>query len=171
MLNLKFLICVLGCGLNIFAYSQNSNRSETVEGFKDIKLGASIDFLKGEKKLRKEIKEGALVQIYTIEHTDYSQIDEVPVIDIELKVYKNIIFQIQVVTAKNPKLMKALESRYGKAKYDGINSTYFWKDAKAILKFSTYSKNRLLLVYTSYLILNEMKRDKAKKVDDIADDF
>jgi hypothetical protein len=49
--------------------------------------------------------------------------------------------------------------------------TYFWKGQTLILKFRSYSRGQLEMVYTSYRILGLMKEDKGKKVEDIAEDF
>jgi hypothetical protein len=64
--------------------------------------------------------------------------------------------------------MKALESIYD---YDLKKETYFWKGQTLVLKFKSYSRNQLELIYSSYTILKMMKDDKGKKVVDIADDF
>ena len=67
--------------------------------------------------------------------------------------------------------MKALESIYGIAEYDMKRETYFWKGQSLILKFRSLSRNQLEMIYTSFPVLNQMKEDKGKKVQDIADDF
>lgn len=163
-----FVILILS---SFFGHAQDLGQP-AMNGFKNIILGSPIDSVQGEIKLKKKFEEqGASVELYSIRHPEYEQIGEIPVIDIELKTYRNIIYQIQVITEKDSRLMKAMEGRYGKATFDGINSIYFWKFPEFILKFSTYSKNKILLVYTSYTILNKMKMDKSKKVEDIADDF
>ena len=90
---------------------------------------------------------------------------------IELKTYKDLIYEIRVVAHKDPRLMKALESLYGEADYDIKNETYFWKTENLILKFQSEGKNQLELLYVSLTLLKSMKDDKDKKVDDIANDF
>jgi hypothetical protein len=146
---------------------------ERRNGFKDLKLGMSIDSVKGEKKFKKEFKEQNefVSRLYTVENPDYAKIGEIPISRIEIKTYKDLVYQIHVVTDKDPRLMKALESVYGSADYDLKKETYFWKGQTLILKFRSFSKNQLEMIYSSYLILKMMKQDKGKKVEDIADDF
>ena len=67
--------------------------------------------------------------------------------------------------------MKALESIYGIAEYDIKRETYFWKGQSLILKFRSFSRNQLEMIYTSFPVLKQMKDDQGKKVEDIANDF
>jgi hypothetical protein len=154
------------------AVGQNIAELEKRNGFKDIKLGMLVDSVQG-VKLKKEFKEKDEfpAKLYAVENPDYAKIGEVPINKVEIKSYKDQLYQIHVVTDKDPRLMKALESIYGRADYDLKKETYFWKGETLILKFKAHSKNQLELIYTSYLVLNQMKEDKGKKVQDIADDF
>jgi hypothetical protein len=90
---------------------------------------------------------------------------------VEAKTYKGLIYQIHVVSDKDPRIMKALESIYGLAEYDMKRETYFWRGKSLVLKFRSYSKTQLEMIYTSFPVLDMMKTDKGKKVQDIADDF
>jgi hypothetical protein len=154
-------------------YAQDIDELERRNGFKDLKLGVSIDSVKGEKKLRKEFREQDEfpAKLYSVEHPDYEKIGEVQVSKVEVKTYKDLVYQIHVVTSKDPRLMKALESIYGPAAYDMKKETYFWKAPTLVLKFKSYSRNQLEMIYSSYQVLQLMKDDKGKKVEDIADDF
>ena len=82
-----------------------------------------------------------------------------------------MIYEINVIAAKDERLMKALESLYGKSDYDMKNETYFWKTDNLILKFKSEGKNRLQMLFVSYLVHKMMRDDKDKKVDDISNDF
>lgn len=151
---------------------QDVSELDKRNGFKNIKLGYPIDSIQG-YKLIKEIKERNEfpAKLYEVDHPDYQSIGEVKVNKVELKTYKDQIFEIRVVAHKDPRLMKALESLYGVAEYDIKNETYFWKTENLILKFQSEGKNRLELLYISFVIHKAMKEDKEKKVDDIANDF
>lgn len=155
------------------AWAQHIAELERRNGFKDLKLGVPIDSVKGDKKLKKEIREQDefVAKLYSVDNPDYDNIGEVEVSKIEIKTYKDLVYQIHVVTDKDPRLMKALESIYGPAAYDLKKETYFWKGPTVVLKFRSYSKNQLEMIYSSYAILQMMKDDKGKKVGDIADDF
>lgn len=164
---LLFLLCVCTT-----AWSQEETELDRKNGFKDLKLGMSIDSVKG-YKLKKEFKEKEEfpAKLYTVEHPAYANIGEVKVKSVELKTYKDLVYEIAVITDKDPRLMKALQSLFGKADYDPINETYFWRGKTMVLKFKAEGKNNLSLHYISYSIHQMMKQDKNKKVDDIANDF
>jgi hypothetical protein len=153
--------------------AQDIAELERRNGFKDLKLGLPIDSLKGDKKLKKEFREQEQfpAKLYAVEHPDYEKIGEVHVNKVEVKTYHDLVYQIHVVADKDPRLMKALESIYGPADYDLKKETYFWKGNTLILKFRSFSRNQLEMIFSSYLILKMMKDDKGKKVEDIADDF
>jgi hypothetical protein len=170
---LKYTLLLYAITAALAVYSQDIAELERRNGFKDLKLGIPIDSVKGEKKLKKEFKEQEEfpAKLYAVQYADYARIGEIPISRIEIKTYKDFVYQINVVTDKDPRLMKALESVYGRADYDLKKETYFWKGQTLILKFRSHSKNQLELMYTSYLILQMMKEDKGKKVEDIADDF
>ncbi|MBL7858332.1 MAG: hypothetical protein JNM57_11640 [Cyclobacteriaceae bacterium] len=152
--------------------AQEISELDKKNGFKDIKLGMIADSIKG-VKLKKEFKEKDefAAKLFIVEHIDYTKIGEVKVDKIELKAYKDMVYEISVVTQKDPRLMKALESLYGKADYDLKAETYFWKSENMILKFRAHGKHHLELLYQSYLLHRMMKADKNQKVDDIANDF
>jgi len=171
MLKYTLLLCCITLGFA--ATSQDIAELERRNGFKDLKLGIPVDSVKGEKKLKKEFKEKDEfpAKLYTVEDPSYDRIGEIPVSKIEIKTYKDLVYQIHVITNKDPRLMKALESVYGLAAYDMKKETYFWKGQTLILKFKSYSRNQLEMIFSSYLILDMMKLDKGKKVEDIADDF
>jgi hypothetical protein len=171
MVRFPLLLIILITGFAVTG--QDIAELERRNGFKDLKLGMAIDSVKGEKKFKKEFKEQNefLSKLYTFDAPDYARIGEIPISKIELKTYKDLVYQIHVVTEKDTRLMKALESVYGAADYDMRKETYFWKGQTLILKFRSYSKNQLEMIYSSYQMLAMMKEDKGKKVEDIADDF
>ncbi len=169
ILNTIILVFLITTGVAAQTESELDKRS----GFKDIKLGQPLDSLKG-AKLKKEFKEGDNVNIsklYEIEHPDYSMIGEIKVHKIEAKTYRDLIYEIRVVTEKDPRLMKAMESVYGLATYDAKNIRYFWKSEKMILTYESISKKELQLEYKSFTVPKLMSEDKAKKIENIADDF
>lgn len=167
----NFLLFLLLATLQV-ANGQLIPELEKRNGFKEIKLGMVVDSLKG-VKFKRDFKEKNEfdAKLYSVDHPDYATIGEVDVTKIEVKTYKNFIYEILVITDKDTRLMKALESIYGPADYDEKGETYFWRSQTLILKFRPHHKNKLEMVYISYLIHNKMKVDKGKKVEDIADDF
>lgn len=170
---IKFILpAVLFSFTVVCSFSQDISELEKRNGFKDIKLGTPADSVKG-VKFKKEIKaqDQFPAKLYSVSHPDYEQIGEVKIKEIELKSYKDLIYEIRIVAHKDPRLMKALQSLYGKADYDIINEIYFWKGRDILLKFQSESKNSIELVYISFPVIAMMKVDKEKKVNDIANDF
>ena len=153
-------------------FGQDISALDKRNGFKNIRLGEQVDSTMGAKFLKdfKE-KDEYPAKLYTINHPDYETIGEVKIHKVELKTYQDLIYEIKVIASKDPRLMKALESLYGKADYDLKNDTYFWKTDNLILKFQSEGRNRLGLLFVSYGLHQRMKDDKSKKVDDIANDF
>ena len=168
----KVLITLLLSIVTTSGICQDISELDKRNGFKNIKLGYPIDSVQG-YKLLKEFKERDEfpAKLYEVDNPDYKSIGEVKVNKVELKTYKDLIYEIRVVAHKDPRLMKALESLYGVAEYDIKNETYFWKSDNLILKFQSEGKNKLELLYISFGIHKSMKEDKEKKVDDIANDF
>lgn len=160
----------------IFAWlttqSQDLSELEKRNGFKDIKLGTIIDSLKGYKLKKKFMEQNEFpAKLYSVEHPDYAKIGEVKVNKVEVKTYKDLTYEITVVTDKDTRIMKALESIYGKSDYDLKQETYFWRSENIVLKFRSHSKNNLEMVYEYLPAYKKMKEDKNQKVDDIANDF
>ncbi|HEY3403455.1 MAG TPA: hypothetical protein VGK59_08720 [Ohtaekwangia sp.] len=168
----KYVLFVTCLCLTTTVPGQDISELERRNGFKDIKLGSIADSVKG-AKLKKEFKERDQfpAKLYTVSHPDYESVGEVKVKDLELKSYKGLIYEIRIVTHKDTRVMKALQSLYGKAEYDVINEIYFWKGRDLLLRFSSKNKQNLELVYISFPVMAMMKIDKEKKVDDIANDF
>lgn len=132
-----------------------------------------VDSVKG-AKMKKEFTEKGNVQpssLYEVEHPDYEKIGEIEVRKIELKTYHNLIYEITVVTDKDPRLMKAMESVFGQASYNAKDNFYFWKGETLVLTYESNSKKELRLVYKSLTMPSMMKADKEKKIEKIADDF
>lgn len=168
--HILFCLVLLFSGFSLFA--QEVSELEKRNGFKDIKLGMVLDSTKG-CKLKKHFMENNEfpAKLYSIEHPDYAKIGEVKVNKIEVKTYKDLVYEISVITDKDTRMMKALESIYGKSEYDLKKETYFWKSENIVLKFRSHSKNHLELLYTYSPAYKRMKEDKNQKVDDIANDF
>jgi len=165
-----FMMLMILSGIN--AIGQDSSELERRKGFKNIKLASPVDSIPG-IKFKKDFKEKNEfdAKLYIVEHEDYKAIGEVPVERIELKTYKGLIYEITVVAAKDTRLMRALESIYGKSTFDSKNELYFWNAPSLSLSFKSHGKSQLQMVYFSSEMVKMMKADKEKKVVDIADDF
>lgn len=164
---------LLFCTLSLFAVCSYAQESELDRrnGFKDIKMASPIDSIKG-ATFKKDIRHNGLdAKLYVIEHPDYSSIGEVKINLIEARTYKGLIYQLNVVTEKDTRLMKGMESALGKPVYNVRDETYNWSGEKLGLKFGSHSRNQLSLEYTSTIVSKMMAEDKKQKVKDIANDF
>ena len=142
-------------------------------GFKDIYLAYPIDSIKG-TKLKKEFKvekHNVMAQLYEVDNPDYSSVGSVAVKKIELKVYEGLIYEIQVITEKDPKLMKGLEQLYGPAFYNVRSATYTWTGVNVGLTFIANSKRTLEMVYKSAIVEKMMREVKNEKIKEVVDDF
>src|SRR5688572_14550757 len=105
-------LCLFSASACLSAFSQElSTELDKRNGFKDIKLGQRIDSIRG-AKFKKDIKEKEEypAKLYIVEHPDYDKIGEVKVQSIELKTYKDLIYQIMVIAHKDTRLMKGMET-------------------------------------------------------------
>lgn len=141
-------------------------------GFKNLKLGTAIDSVKG-ATFKRDVKEKNEfpAKLYEIENDDFKTIGEVKVKKVEVKTYKNYVYEIVVITNKDTRLMKGMEKSFGKPTYILVTDTYNWKTNNLSLTFKDHSRNELKLTYRCYPLLKMMLTDKGKKIDDIAADF
>jgi hypothetical protein len=162
----------LACSL---AWSQpKTEKSEELQkrnGFKTIKLAQHIDSVSG-ANFSRDIKEKDEfpAKLYNVKDDKYSFIGEVAVSNIEVKTYKDLVYEIIVTTVKDQRLMKGMEMALGKATYNVRTKAYHWAADSLNLTFTGTKKN-LLLVYKSYPVYKMMYADKGKKIEKIADDF
>jgi hypothetical protein len=153
--------------------AQDNAELEKRHGFKDIKLEMPIDSVKGEKEFKKDIKEKGEfpAKLYAISNDANKNIGEVAVKSVEVKTYKDLVYEIVVITNKDTRLMKGMIKSFGEPKYILTTDTYNWLTENLSLTFKDHSKKEIKLTYRSYPILKMMKADKGKKIDDIAEDF
>ncbi|MEQ8364253.1 MAG: hypothetical protein RH948_15375 [Cyclobacteriaceae bacterium] len=152
--------------------AQDDSELAKRNGFKDIILGMQVDSVVG-SKYKKDIleKNEFPAALYEVDNPAYKSIGEVKVKSLELKTYKGLVYQIDVITHKDTRLMKGMEKLYGKPKYILPTDSYNWVADSLSLTFKDHSKREIKLTYRSYPVLKQMLIDKGKKIDDIADDF
>ena len=157
-----------------FSFLQSNAQSELAKrnGFKDIKLGHPVDSIKGAifKKDFVELKEFP-AKLYEVQHRDYDKIGPVNVKEIELKVYNGMIYEIKVITEKDPQIMKALEKSYGKAIYSIRDERFYWRATDTLSLVYKGHPKKIELSYRSVPVRKMMFIDKGKKIETIADDF
>lgn len=169
---MKYFFLPASIFLVITTFAQDLAELDRRNGFKSLKLGSHIDSVKG-AEFKKEIKEKNEfpAKLYQVENEDYKSIGEVKVKKVEAKTYKNLVYEIVVITNKDTRLMKGMEKSFGKPLYILVTDSYNWKTDSLSLTFKDHSKNELRLTYRCYPVLKMMRIDKGKKIDEIATDF
>jgi len=154
------------------SFAQDIAELERRNGFKDLKLGTPIDSVKG-AEFKKDIKEKNEfpTKLYEVDNDDYKHIGEVKVKSVEVKTYKDVVYEIIVITHKDTRLMKGMVKSFGQPKYNMIGDTYTWWGENMRLTFKDHTKNEIKLAYISYPIIKMMYADKGKKIENIADDL
>jgi len=165
------IISLLLILINSSLWAQNTAELDRRNGFRNIKLGNPIDSVK-EAVFKKDIMEQKMypAKIYETRHTDYKSIGEVSVKKIELRTYKDLIYEINIVLPKDPRVMQGLEKSYGEATYSVRLHAYYWKAENLSLIFKGDGK-QIHLTYKSAPMLKMMNEDKSKKVDQVAEQF
>ena len=174
-MKMRFTIATFALLLKIMAYGQppqeTSVELEKRNGFKSIRLATLVDSVQG-ATFKKEILERNEfpARLYSVSHESLRSIGGVKVNNITLKTYKDLIYEIEVNTVKDQRLMKAMEQALGKAAYNLRTQAYHWRAESLSLSF-TGDKKSLTLVYKSYPVIRMMYADRGKKIDEIAEDF
>ena len=161
-----FFLCYLT------GYSQSPDELERRHGFKDIRLEAEVaDYsdLELKKQIKDEVFPGAT--LYVNKKGSYTDVGGIKIHDVEVKTYKGKIYEVRVVTDKDPNLRKGLDKAFGEAYYDFRSSAYVWNSASIRLQFKPESKSRLELIYYSHAMEKMRKEEKKNKIEDVSDDF
>jgi hypothetical protein len=169
---MKYLILPVLVAWSYSLAAQNTAELERRNGFKSIKLGQPIDSVTG-ASFRKDSKEKNEypVKVYEVTDETLEKIGEVNVRKVEVKTYKDNIYEIRVITDKDVRLMKGMTKAFGEPKYILVTDSYNWVAPTLSLTFKDFSKNEILLTYRYYPLLKQMQLDKGKKIDDISTDF
>jgi hypothetical protein len=158
--------------LSLSSFAQDTNELERRKGFKDIKLESKISEIVG-AEYKKDLKEKGEypVKLYRVSNQEYESIGGIRVRSLELKVYNEKIYEIIVITDKDPRLMKSLEEAFGQASYNVRSDTYTWLAESLSLAFTSKSKKELELIYRSANIIKEMASDKKEDIKKMSSDF
>ncbi|MFZ9504570.1 MAG: hypothetical protein ACO263_08370 [Cyclobacteriaceae bacterium] len=150
----------------------DSEELEQRNGFKSIRLNHPIDSVKG-AVLKSELTEkgGFPAKVYSVNGEEYKTIGEVKIERIQVKTYKGLVYEIMVITDKDPNLMKAYSKALGKPSFSLRTNLYSWRSKSVVLYFEPTGKDNLKLTYRSYPVFQKMAEDKGRKVDDIMNDF
>ncbi|MEM9390089.1 MAG: hypothetical protein AAGA02_06420 [Bacteroidota bacterium] len=154
------------------AAAQSVAELDRRNGFKDIKMTSRITDYEG-LEFKREIDSEIFPKVYQYVRKKgfYDTIGGIKVFDLEVNTYDSAIYEIRIVTEKNPNLYKALKKNFGQPEYDYRGDKYYWKTDNLRLSYDSHSKTKIEMVYFSYLMTAKLKEDKQQVVEDIADDF
>lgn len=122
---------------------------------------------------KKDVKDDIFpeAQLYVAKKGFYENIGELKIFDLEVKAYKGEVFEIKVVTEKDPKLYKGLKQIYGEPEYNYRSAVSQWTSKSIRMTYASESKNKMVLTYYSYVMMDKLKKEKEETIDAISDDF
>lgn len=165
---------------NQFLYAQEDTEAEEEEkheldrkgGFQDIKLNSNIEEYSGleyKKDIKEDLYPGA--KLYVSKKGSYTNIGKVEVHGVEVKVYKNQIYEIIVEMDKDPAIYQGLTRNFGDSKYNLVEKAYYWRTKNIRLYFKPRDRNRLVLEYYSYVMDRLRMQEIKQSYTDVSDDF
>lgn len=169
---MRTLLMFILSSMTTISVAQSVVELDKRNGFKDIKLNTSVLQYEGlefkkedEHPLYKDIK------VYVSKKGAYENIGSIKIFDLEVLTYSDSIFQIIVITEKNPNLYKGLKSAFGEPDYNYRSKFHHWTGENIRLSYVPYQKDKLELKYESFLMREKLKEDKQEVIEDIASDF
>ncbi len=170
---MRLFVWLLFISIPAIVNAQGVEELEKRNGFKDIKLTSVVTEYEG-LELKKEAVEDETfpnTTVYTPKKGYYETIGSLKIYDLEVYAYKDSIYQIKVITEKDPNLYKGMKKLFGEPEYGYRNEVYYWASPRLKLQYGSYSKNKIEMVYFSYLMVEKRKQEKKQVVEEIADDF
>lgn len=167
---LRFVILFLIISGNLPA--QSSEELDRRNGFKDIKMASNVNAYEG-LEYKKDIEDRVFpeAKLYTAKKGYYESIGGLKIFDLEVKVYKDSIFEIKVITEKDPNLYKGLKKAFGEPEFAYRSNKYYWQSDRLKLLYGSHSNNKIEMVYWSYEMNKKLKAEKKQVVEEIVDDF
>ena len=141
-------------------------------GFQDIKMASAVSEYEG-LEYKKDVQDKVFpqAQLYVAKKGYYTSIGSLKIYDLEVKTYKGDIFEIRIITEKDPKLYKGLKQIYGEPEYSYRAGETQWNSKNIRLSYIPHSKRKMEMVYFSHIVSARLKEEKKKKIEEIADDF
>ncbi|ELR73657.1 hypothetical protein C900_02061 [Fulvivirga imtechensis AK7] len=167
---LRFLLALIF--VNHITVAQDASELDKRNGFKDIKMASNVSAYEG-LEFKKDIDDDTFpdAKLYIAKKGHYESIGTLKIYDLEVKVYNDSIFEIRVITEKDPNLYKGLKKAFGEPKFGYRTGYYHWTGEQLGLAYGSYSNNKIEMVYTSYVMNKKRKEEKKQVVEDIVDDF
>ena len=163
------IVCFL-ITLPLLVSGQNSDELDRRNGFKDIKLLTDISEMEGLEYWKAQ-KDKPKHDLYRNTKGAYSSIGNVKVYKVTVYTYRNLAYQIEVITEKDEKLFRSLEKAFGKIKYSMGSQVSYWAGEEVRLNYESVNASKIKLTYSAHGINQIIASDKKKAVDSLADEF
>ena len=167
---MRILITIFFIGFSFSSISQSSDELDKRNGFKDIKLLTDISSYTG-LEYWKDDKSKPDHAIYRSKIGCYEKIGDVEVYKITVYTYRDLIFEIEVITAKDETLFRSFEKAYGKINSSLAASYSYWDGKNVRLNYETVGSKKIKLTYRSKQIKQMIALDKKKAVDSLSTEF
>ena len=170
---MRLFIWLLIISLPVVSKAQGIEELEKRNGFKDIKLTSRVSDYEGLELKKDGVDHETFPNstIYTPKKGHYESIGVLKIYELEVYAYKDSIYQIKVITEKDPKLYKGMKKLFGEPEYGYRSEVYYWSSPNLKLQYGSHSKNKIEMVYFSYKMVEKRKQEKKQVVEEIADDF
>lgn len=158
--------------ITLTSFAQSVDELDKRNGFKDIKLNTAIEGYEG-LEFKKEIEDDLYknAKLYDAKKGFYESIGNIKVFDVQVKTYRDSVYQIVVVTEKNPNLYKGLKKAFGEPAYHLRKEFHHWTGKNLRLSYVPYKSDKLELTYDSFLMREKLKEVKEEVIEDIVSDF
>ena len=167
---MRLLLILIFIGFSTFSSGQNSRGLDNRNGFKDIKLLSNVSTYSG-LEFSKGIKDKEGHAIYKAKKGYYEKIGDVEISKITIYTYRNLVYQIEVITLKDEQLFRSLEKAYGKIRYSVASQVSFWEGDKVRLNYQPENGKKIMLSYRAKGINQIIALDKKKAIDSLASEF
>lgn len=153
--------------------AQSLDDLEEKHGFQDIILDTNISKYP-QLVYKKEIdlkKSEYPIHLYVRNKGSYPNIGEVPIKDMEVKVYLQKIIEIKILTPKETDIMKALKKLYGEPSFSVRSNAWEWQSEGVLLSLTSTGKNKLEIKYASRKLSQYIIDKKEEGIEDLSTDF
>lgn len=166
---MKYILSLLLLVGTVTLYAQNNELDER-NGFKNVKLlskATEYPELKFDKQQAEAFK-----AIYVRKPGYIESIGEIPIKDLKVYTYKDLIYQIDVITNKEPELFKGLEAAFGKAKFSVVGNEYYWQGNRIKLTYSSMKGGKkTIMTYSTDKVKDLIKQDEQAEIKQLSEDF
>jgi hypothetical protein len=167
---MRFVQIILILVFSTQLLAQNVAELNNRNGFKDLKMNSSVLDYKG-LEFKKDIVDNLYpeAKLYVPIKGYYESIGSLKIYDLQVKTYRDSIFQIIVVTDGD--IYKGLKAAFGEPEFHYRAKYHYWMAENLRLSYISPKKNKLELRYESFLMREKLKKDKREVVEAIVDDF